>query len=97
MRTFKVTLATALLALGMATAANALPASGAGGLLPAIQDNKLAESVHCVPGWVHWHPWGWGTGCYYRRAYPYYGFYGGPGLYAGPGLYGRRFYGRRWR
>jgi hypothetical protein len=103
MRKYTVAIAAALLSLGLAGAADATPLGASGGLRAAIQDNSLAETVHCVPGWVHGHRWGFGTGCYRPyRSYPYYGFYGRPRVYLGPRLYlgprvffGPRVY-RRW-
>jgi hypothetical protein len=99
MRLYSMTLATAALALGTATSAAAMTTGTPTGLRAAIEDIANVETVHCVPGWVHWHRWGWGTGCYggfYRPRVYGYGFYGGPrfyGFYGGP----RRFYGyRRW-
>jgi hypothetical protein len=65
---YKATLAAALLALTMAGSATATPMSAAGGLVAAIPDTNLTETVHCRP-WRHWHRWGWGRGCgprYYR-------------------------------
>ena len=71
----------------------------------AVQDITTQEQVHCRPGWSHWHPWGWGTGCYYGGYYPSYysgyypsyyprayGFYGGPRLYVAPRVYRYRRY-----
>ena len=93
---YVATLAGAFLALGTTTGADAMTTSTPAALGKAVQDITTQEQVHCRPGWVHWHRWGWGTGCYYGRAYyPYYGgygFYGRPRLYVAP-----RFYGyRRW-
>jgi hypothetical protein len=89
------TFATALLALGATTSADAVPLSAPSGLRPTIEDTATMQTVHCVPGWVHWHRWGWGTGCYSPYVYrpQFYGFYGGPRVYVAP----RRVYPyRRW-
>ncbi len=95
MRSYGLTTAAALLALAATTPANAMPASAPGGLRAAIDAQATTEAVHCVPGWVHWHRWGYGTGCGY-----YYGygprFYGGPSFYFGPPVYPYRYYRRRW-
>jgi hypothetical protein len=92
MRGYGLTTAAALLALAAATtAANAVPAAAPGALRGAIDEQATIEAVHCVPGWVHWHRWGYGTGCYARRYYGPSYFYGGPSIYVGP----RRVY-RRW-
>ena len=102
---YVATLAGAFLALGTATGADAMTMSTPAALSKAIQDITTQEQVHCRPGWSHWHPWGWGTGCYYPSYYGgyypsyysgyyprAYGFYGRPRLYVAP-----RFYGyRRW-
>jgi hypothetical protein len=107
MRLYSVTLAGAALALGTVTSAAAMTTTAPSGLRGAIADTANVETVHCVPGWVHGHRWGWGTGCgYYRpRFYGYYhyrprfygyGFYR-PRFHIGPRFYGHhRFYGRRW-
>ena len=87
-------LATAFLTLGVATGADAMTTSTPAALGKAIQDIATQEQVHCRPGWVHWHRWGWGTGCY-GGYYPYYGgygFYGRPRIYVAPRVY--RY--RRW-
>ncbi|MFL6797060.1 MAG: hypothetical protein ACJ8F3_06585 [Xanthobacteraceae bacterium] len=96
MRTLKLTFATALLALATASGANALPLSGASGLLAAVGESSVAQQVHCVPGWVHRHPWGFGTGCGYGRAVPLYRgrVYGRP-VYRGRAYAGRGYVGGR--
>ena len=92
MRSYGLT-AAALLALATATPATAMPASAPGALRGAIDDQATTQAVHCRPGWVHWHRWGWGTGCAYNQ---YYGprFYGGPSFYFGSPYY--RYDRRRW-
>ena len=65
----------ALGAIGLASAATAIPAQAAP--LPLI-----AASYGCGPGW---HPDGWGR-CV-PNAY-FYGYWGGPRFY-GPGFHGR--------
>jgi hypothetical protein len=109
MRKFSLTLATGLLALGIATSADALPISAPAGLRAAVEDASTTQKV--------W--WGWGG--YYRPAYvapvvvapvvvappvvvvrPVYApvfwrprpaFYARPVFWGGPRFYGRRFYG----
>jgi hypothetical protein len=92
MRLYSLTLATAALALATTSGASAMTTGVPAGLRAAIDDVANVETVHCVPGWVHWHRWGWGTGCYsyYRPRFYGYGFYGGPRFY---GNYNFR---RRW-
>jgi hypothetical protein len=94
MRSYGLTAAAALLALATATPASAMPASAPGALRGAIDDQATTQAVHCRPGWVHWHRWGWGTGC----ASNYYGprFYSGPSFYFGGPVYPDRYYRRRW-
>jgi hypothetical protein len=90
--------ACALLCVATLVGAGAAPLSAPAGARVALQDLGAVESVHCIPGVVHRHRWGWGTGCYRPRAY----FYGGR-RFVGPRFYGhRRVYrggwrGRRWR
>jgi hypothetical protein len=107
MRKFSLTLATSLLALGIATSADALPISSPAGLRAAIDDTSMTQKV--------W--WGWGG--YYRPAYvvaapvvvvpapvvvvprvyapvfwrPRPRFYARPVFWGGPRFYGRRYYG----
>ena len=37
------------------------------GVRVAVDAMNVAEPVHCVPGFVHRHYWGWGTGCAVAR------------------------------
>lgn len=83
---YVATLATAVLALGMTTGANAMTVSTPAALGTVIQDIATPEKVHCRPGWVHWHPWGWSTGCPYGY-YPYYPSYGSYGFYGGSSFF----------
>src|SRR5947209_11089907 len=97
MRIWKITIATALLGLSLAASAQATTFSGAGGLLVAIPDTKLTDAVHCRP-WVHPHRWGWGRGCFYRRAFVGPRFYHPRRFHAGPRFFvGSRFHARRFR
>ena len=93
MRSYGLTAAAALVALAAATPATAMPASAPGARRGAIDDQATTETVHCRPGWVHWHRWGYGTGCAYN-----YGprFYGGPSFYFGSPGYPYRYDRRRW-
>jgi hypothetical protein len=105
MRKFSLTLVMSLLALGIATSADALPISAPAGLRAAIEDTSTTQTV--------W--WGWGG--YYQPAYvvapvivvpqvvvvprvytpvfwrPRPRFYARPVFWGGPRFYGRRFYG----
>jgi hypothetical protein len=105
MRKFSLTLATGLLALGVATSADALPISSPAGLRAAIDESSTMRQV--------W--WGWGG--YYRPAFvvapvvvappvvvarpvvvvrPVYApvfWRPRPVFWGGPRFYGRRFYG----
>ena len=47
----------------LADRAEAMTLGTPAGMRAAIDGVAVAESIHCVPGWVHWHRWGWGTGC----------------------------------
>jgi hypothetical protein len=99
MRKYSVIFATTLLALGVATSANAMTIGAPAGLRPAIQETTTTEKIY----------WGWG---YYRPVYvapPIYvvrpvvvvprpvfwgpRFYARPVFWGGPRFYGRRFYG----
>ena len=91
MAKFGIMIAAAFLTIGVATSAGAIPAGPPEGLNAAIEEQKAVESVHCRPGRVHWHRWGWGTGC--RRAYFGPRVYVAPNFYAGP----RFYYGPRYR
>jgi hypothetical protein len=102
MSKYVATLAGAFLALGTATGADAMTTSTPAALGKAIQDITTQEQVHCRPGWTHWHPWGWSTGCYYGGYYGgyypryyggYYPYYARPRIYVGPRFYGHY---RRW-
>jgi hypothetical protein len=93
-----VIFATTLLALGVATSADAMTISAPTGLRPAIQETTTTQKVY----------WGWGG--YYRPVYvarPIYvvrpivvapvfwgpRYYARPIFWGGPRFYGRRFYG----
>jgi hypothetical protein len=109
MRRNSLILGTTFLTIGFATAAAALPAGPPSGLKAAIEEQSSVDTVHCRPGRVHWHRWGWGTGCrsysgYYPRYYsgyqPYYSGYNYPRYYSQPGFsfsFGPRYrYGGRY-
>ena len=102
MHKYSVIFATTLLALGVATSADAMTISAPSGLRPAIQETTTAQTIY----------WGWG---YYRPVYvappiyvvrpvvvvpPVYApvfwrprYYARPYFWGGPRFYGRRFYG----
>ena len=108
MRRYSVMVATILLALGIATSANAMMISAPAGLRAAIQQTATTEPIY----------WGWGP--YYRPVYvapvvvappivvvrpvvvvprvytPVYWrprVYARPYFWGGPRFYGRRFHG----
>lgn len=101
MRKYSVIPATILLALGVATSANAMTVSAPVGLRAAIQETTITETIY----------WGWGP--YYRPVYVappvyvvrpivvvprvYAPVYWRPRVYARPYFWGGpRFYGRRF-
>ena len=79
----------AMLCVATSVGAGAAPLSSPAGARLALQDLWAVESIHCIPGVVHGHRWGWGTGCYRPRV-----FYGGR-RFVGPRFHGYRSYGFR--